>query len=112
MAVRDKSGTYQFSTASSYYYQMHTKIPLNGSVRIIAQPFRITNCDQKQIQGKRVGAQAANVLIPYQTLIDPTELRGNKAQTIGAKNAFYYHFDYLLLLVFQGNLPECLALKL
>jgi hypothetical protein len=72
-------------------------------IGIIAQTLSITHREQKQVQSLRLVVQAAEMLIPYQAMIHPTELFGNTSKPLGAKYSLRGHFYRLL----PGRFSDC-----
>ena len=71
--------------------RVHGQTLADGPVAVIAQPGRIGDGDQEQIQCRSAVADTLDMPIMDQAMIDPTELARDLADTIGDNGTFRYH---------------------
>ena len=68
-----------------------TEALANGGVGVIGEPLGVGDDEEEEIQDDGVPAAALEVSMTEKSLIDPTELVGDAAQSLGAEGNFADH---------------------
>jgi len=86
--VGDQIGAHKFLSGGIQPIGRHGQVSADGALGVEAQASGIGHGEQKQVKRIRRVAQALDVVLAHQALVDPAELRGIFRSLSGSSRCF------------------------